>query len=122
MTRDNERWEYFWVKNITKKLYSVPLEMNLHTLTLILHQFRLRQYNNSALFASFASHETCPSRMFSVSYPVGLLNLDLADVEFRVCVKALQCYALSLQNGLGWSFNEQSSCMWTETRAVGYLL
>lgn len=103
-------------------MYFVPFEMNLHTLTLILHQFKLQQYNNSALVASFTNHETSPSHVSPVSYPVGLLNLDLADVEFRVCVKALQCYAVSLQNGFGWPFNEQSGCMRTEMRAVGYLL
>lgn len=48
------------------------------------------------------------------------LEMDLADVEFSVWVQTLQCDALSLQNRLGWPFNEQSGCMWTENRDAGY--
>lgn len=48
------------------------------------------------------------------------LKADLADVGFRVWVQALQCDRLSLHNRLGWPFNEQSGCMWTEIIDAGY--
>lgn len=67
---------------------------------------------------AFFSHTPYP--LDPLTHPVEDLKVDLADVEFRVWVQTLQFELHSLQNRLGWPFNEQSGCMWTEITDAGY--
>lgn len=84
------------------------------------HKMSLHSKWTQDSFTNIADENTCFFFLSPVAHLGEHLKANLADVKFRVLVKALQRDRLSLQNWLAGPFDEQSGCMWTQITEAGY--